>query len=173
MWNGAWESMSDNDRDPRSGVHDSGRDCRRPALDTPGGYFQGIPAKLLLDRLPVPILAVHQDGTVVHANVAFEHMLGYPRSELIEHPAERIFADTDTGNPTAGAVRLHERAGDVVDLLHTDGSTVKALVSKSALVREEDPVALVAFCDVTEQLWTQGSLAEHQNWRGPVDGQPW
>jgi len=34
-----------------------------------------------------------------------------------------------------------------------DGSTVRAKMSKSALLRGDDPVALATFQDLTEQLW--------------------
>lgn len=108
--------MSDSDR---------GKDRRRRPPDAAIGYIAGLPPKLLLDRLPVPILAVHQDGTVVHANVAFEQMLGYLRSELVDQPADQLFVDTSSPRPAP--VGLRAAAGEVVDLRHRDGSTVKAL----------------------------------------------
>lgn len=50
-------------------------------------------------------------------------------------------------------MRLH--GGERVDLVHADGSTVRAWMSKSALLRDDDPVALVTFQDLTAQLWQQ------------------
>ena len=65
--------------------------ARRPATQAPIDYLAGLLSDQLLDRLPVPILAVHQDGTVVHANVAFHQMLGYQRSALIDRSADWLF----------------------------------------------------------------------------------
>jgi hypothetical protein len=41
----------------------------------------------------------------------------------------------------------------IVELLHQDGSIVRARMSKSALLRGDDPVALATFQDLTERLW--------------------
>jgi hypothetical protein len=38
-----------------------------------------------------------------------------------------------------------------------DGFTVRAKMSKSALLRGDDPLTLTTFQDLTEQLWTEGS----------------
>jgi hypothetical protein len=44
-------------------------------------------------------------------------------------------------------------ANMLVELAHRDGSVVRALMSKSALMRGDDQIALVTFQDLTEQLW--------------------
>jgi len=41
----------------------------------------------------------------------------------------------------------------VVELRHREGWTVRARMSKSALVRSDDPVMLVTFENLTERLW--------------------
>jgi hypothetical protein len=41
----------------------------------------------------------------------------------------------------------------VVELAHQDGSTVRALMSRSALRRSDDEIALATFQDLTEHLW--------------------
>jgi len=41
----------------------------------------------------------------------------------------------------------------LVELAHRDGSVVRALTSKSALMRADDQIALITFQDPTEQLW--------------------
>jgi hypothetical protein len=43
----------------------------------------------------------------------------------------------------------------IVELVHQDGSIVRARMSKSALLRGDDPVALATFQDLTEQLWVE------------------
>jgi PAS domain S-box-containing protein len=133
-----------------------GRERRRPRPETPIGYIQGLPAKVVLDRLPVPVLVVHEDGTVVYANLAFEELLGYERHDMTDRAAEVIF--TDLGADTSATSLLRQKAGSVVELAHTDGSAVRAVVSDSALLRDDDPVVLVAFHDVTEQLWAHGRV---------------
>jgi hypothetical protein len=42
----------------------------------------------------------------------------------------------------------------VVELKHCEGWPVRARMSKSALMRRDDPVVLVTFEDLTERLWT-------------------
>jgi hypothetical protein len=48
-------------------------------------------------------------------------------------------------------VRAH--ADLIVELVHQDGSIVRARMGKSALLRGDDPVALATFQDLTERLW--------------------
>jgi hypothetical protein len=50
---------------------------------------------------------------------------------------------------------VHAMADKVVELAHEDGSVVRALMSRSALVRTNDQIALATFQDLTEQLWTE------------------
>ncbi|EID78157.1 MULTISPECIES: PAS domain-containing protein [Rhodococcus] len=130
-------------------------DRRRPNPDTTLGYLEQLPVLVLLDRLPVPVLAVAQDGLVIYMNRAFEHMLGYPQGAL----RECVIGDlVHTVSPPRSAVtELHESAGKIVALTHRDGSTVRAALSRSTLERHDDPVMLVCFQDVTEQLWGGGS----------------
>lgn len=135
-------------------------DRRRPNPDTTLGYLEQLPPVLvLLDRLPVPVLAVAQDGLVIYMNRAFEHMLGYPQGAL----RECVIGDlVHTVSPPRSAVtELHESAGKIVALTHRDGSTVRAALSRSTLERHDDPVMLVCFQDVTEQLWGGGGSAPH------------
>lgn len=50
-------------------------------------------------------------------------------------------------------IRVH--AHQLVELVHRDGSTVRATMSPSALLRADDTVALASFHDRTEELWLQ------------------
>ncbi|MDV7087700.1 PAS domain-containing protein [Rhodococcus opacus] len=124
---------------------------RRPDPDTALGYLERMPALVLLARLPVPVLAVQQNGVVVYANPAFERMLDYPPNEIGSHSIGDL---VQTASPGPSAVtELRESAGKLVALAHRDGSTVRAFVSESVLGRRDDPVTLVCFHDVTESLW--------------------
>ncbi|KAA0017014.1 PAS domain S-box protein [Antrihabitans cavernicola] len=145
------------------------RRCAPP--DTPLGYLEGLPTTLVLDRFPVPILAVHQNGVIVYVNAAFADMLGYPScSALINRGAGHILADP--ADADTGIDGLRGRSNVVIDLRHQDGWVVHALVSTSALARVDDPVALVALHDVTEQLWARTAFELHPGWSDACHSPP-
>ena len=110
-----------------------------------------LPALVILERIPVPIVAIAHDGTILFANRAFADMLGYDKGTVVSLKFEQIFQTLPTEESAVSVVRAH--AGLIVELLHMDGSTVRAKMSKSALLRGDDPVALATFQDLTEQLW--------------------
>lgn len=115
-----------------------------------------LPALVALERIPVPVLAIADDGTIVFANSGFAAMLGYTAQQVLALEFRQIFATTPTAEESALSV-MHSLANLVVCLQHRDGSTVRALMSRSALERADDRVALATFQDLTEQLWA----AEH------------
>jgi PAS domain S-box-containing protein len=135
-------------------------DRRRPDPDTALGFLEQLPALVLLGRLPVPVLAVAQDGLVIYMNRAFEHMLGYPQDDLGGCSIGDL-VQTDAP-PRSAVTELHESAGKIVALTHRDGSTVRAAISKTTLERHDDRVMLVCFQDVTEQLWGGGDAPHFQ-----------
>jgi PAS domain-containing protein len=49
------------------------------ASQSPREALEQLPALVLLERIPVPTLAVLQDGTIVFANKAFAEMVGRRR----------------------------------------------------------------------------------------------
>jgi PAS domain S-box-containing protein len=123
---------------------------RHPAVTALGG----MPALQVLDRLPIPVLAVSQSGTILFANDAFAEMVGLPAAEVQAKQLDQIFY---TAPRAHSAVRfMRDFAGLVVELAHADGSVVSARMSRSALLRSDDPVALTSFQDLTEQLWAAG-----------------
>jgi hypothetical protein len=63
--------------------------------------------------------------------------------------------------PTAvGALSgVRALANLVVELQHGEGWTVRARMSKSPLMRSDDPVVLVTFENLTERLWVDGDSA--------------
>ncbi|ELB88977.1 hypothetical protein Rwratislav_31860 [Rhodococcus wratislaviensis IFP 2016] len=127
---------------------------RRADPDTALGYLEGLPALVLLERLPVPVLAVDRDGHIVHVNRAFEAMMGYPHDALSGRSIRDLLPPASPPRPVAED--LQQSAGTIVTLTHRDGSAVRAAISKSVLTRADDPVLLVCFHDVTEQLWDGG-----------------
>jgi PAS domain S-box-containing protein len=113
--------------------------------------LEQMPALVVLERIPVPVLAIGQDGTILFANGAFAAMLGYTEEMLSALKFHQIFHTVPVEESAVSVVRAY--ADLVVELVHADGSTVRARMSKSALRRDDDPVALATFLDLTEQLW--------------------
>jgi PAS domain S-box-containing protein len=112
-----------------------------------------LPALVVLERLPLPVLAIGEDGSILFANGAFAAMLGHTPEELLSLKFHQIFQTMPADESAVSVVRAH--ADLVVDLLHVDGSTVRARMGKSALLRGDDSVALATFQDLTEQLWVE------------------
>jgi PAS domain S-box-containing protein len=113
--------------------------------------LEQLPALVLLERIPVPTLAVLQDGTIVFANKAFAEMVGRDADEVVLLKFQDVFhTPLDAGSVLSVVDGL---ANMVVELAHQDGSTVRALMSRSALRRSDDEIALATFQDLTEHLW--------------------
>jgi PAS domain S-box-containing protein len=110
-----------------------------------------LPALVVLARFPVPVLAIAEDGTILFANEAFADMLGYSAEVVTALKFREIFHTLPADESAVSVVRAH--ANLIVELLHQDGSIVRARMSKSALLRGDDPVALATFQDLTERLW--------------------
>ncbi|HET7665951.1 MAG TPA: PAS domain-containing protein [Mycobacterium sp.] len=113
-----------------------------------------MPARLVLERIPVPSLAIGRDGRILFANQAFAEMVGYSTEELLSMEFFQLFWLMPTDESPVSLVRRY--ADQLVELMHADGSLVRARMSKSALRRDDDPLALATFHDLTEQLWNQG-----------------
>ena len=50
---------------------------RRPRPNTVVGYLDELSARVLLDRLTIPAIAIDEDGIIAFANPACQTMLGY------------------------------------------------------------------------------------------------
>jgi PAS domain S-box-containing protein len=123
-----------------------GRDSQSPMA-----LIKELPALVVLARFPVPVLAIAEDGTILFANEAFADMLGYSAEVVTALKFREIFHTLPADESAVSVVRAH--ANLIVELLHQDGSIVRARMSKSALLRGDDPVALATFQDLTERLW--------------------
>ena len=126
---------------------------RRDGQDgqSPMALLRELPALVVLARFPVPVLAIAEDGTILFANDAFGEMLGYSAEVVSELKFREIFHTLPADESVVSVVRAH--ANLIVELVHQDGSIVRARMSKSALLRGDDPVALATFQDLTERLW--------------------
>ena len=119
--------------------------------DSPMDILTRLPAVVVLERIPVPALAMARDGIILFANTAFAEMVGYRQDGL----AGLAFPQTFHTVPAAlcALSGVDALANLVVELQHCEGWTVQARMSKSALMRRDDLV-LVTFEDLTERLWT-------------------
>ncbi len=102
-------------------------------------HLDHLSARILMERMPIPLLSLGKDNVVVYSNPAFAAMLGY--DVVTGMAADALFANAI------------DEPGKVIALRHSDGSVVRAIVSGSLLLRADDPLNLVAFHDVTDQLW--------------------
>jgi hypothetical protein len=78
-------------------------------------------------------------------------MLGYTAEAVKSMKFRQIFHTMPADESAVSVVRAH--ADLIVELIHQDSSLVRARMSKSALLRGDDPVALATFQDLTERLW--------------------
>jgi PAS domain-containing protein len=123
----------------------------RGSGDSPADILTRLPAVVVLERIPVPTLAMAQDGIILFANTAFAEMVGYRQDSLAGLAFPEIF---HTVPAAVGALSgVDALANLVVELQHCEGWTVRARMSKSALKRCDDPVVLVTFENLTERLW--------------------
>ncbi|OPE47328.1 histidine kinase [Mycobacterium intermedium] len=126
----------------------------RQASQSPMATLKQLPALVVLERIPVPILAIGHDGGILFTNTAFAEMVGFDPEEVLALKFHEIFHQTpDSESSLLSFVRA--LANEVVELSHKDGSVVKALMSRSAVMRSDDKFALAAFQDLTEQLWLE------------------
>ena len=131
-------------------------DRRQPgqAWQSPSTKLRQMPVVVVLQRMPVPVLAIDEDGFILFANAAFTAMVGYTLDSILRLKFHQIVRNLPIGAPAATTMRAY---GDqLVELAHHDGSTVLASMSKSAMLRYDDGVALVTFHDLTEKLWSDG-----------------
>lgn len=131
--------------------HEDRRRGPQPA-QSPAEILDQMPALVVLARIPVPTLAITSDGSIIVANPAAAEMLGYPAETLLSMKFHEVFRSPIAGSAISA---LQAHAGQLVELAHADGSTVRAKMSGSALLRGDDPAALATFQDLTEELWAE------------------
>ncbi|OMC56596.1 histidine kinase [Mycobacterium sp. IS-836] len=112
-----------------------------------------LPALVVLERIPVPVLAIGHDGSILFTNTAFAEMVGYEPDEVLALGFHEVFYKAPASDSLLSVV--HALGNMVVELAHRDGSVVRALMSKSAVRRADDQFALATFQDLTAQLWIE------------------
>jgi PAS domain-containing protein len=110
-----------------------------------------LPAVVVLERLPVPSLAMSRDGIILFANRAFAEMVGYEVEALAGSVFPEMFHTVPATLCTVSGIEAV--ANLIVDLRHCEGWTVRARMSQTATLRQADPLVLVTFDNLTERLW--------------------
>ena len=131
------------------------RRCRTQVVgQSPSDALMQMPASALLERFSAPVLGIARDGKVVFANTAFCDMLGYTQEALLTLGIDQI-----SNLDGKSAFTLMRAPADApVQFVHRDGFIVAATMSMSALRRDDDPLAITWFKDVTEQLWNTDTV---------------
>ncbi|MGA8330564.1 MAG: PAS domain-containing protein [Mycobacterium sp.] len=129
---------------------------RRPPPTSPDEYLYALPALILLDRIPIPMLATGLDGVVVYTNPAFATMLGHhPDTVMLVGQSLPALLAGRSATPAHECVAALRAAGNaVVEWLHVEGFPVRSVVSDTLLFRATDQVLLIGITDVTELIWT-------------------
>jgi PAS domain-containing protein len=132
---------------------------RQPPPSTPDGYLHELPALILLDRLPTPMLAVGLDGVLIYTNPAFATMLGHPdTTTATQQPLPALLAGHSATPPRDCVTALRAAGTVVIDWLHAEGFQVRTVVSDALLVRATDRILLISITDITELMWTIHTL---------------
>jgi PAS domain-containing protein len=127
---------------------------RRPPPNSPDEYLRALPASVLLDRMPVPMIAAGLDGVVVYNNPAFATMLGHGPDVILAGFSLPALLDGHSTTPPSDCVATLRTANNVlVDWLHTEGFPVRSVVSESLYIRATDQLLLFGVTDLTELLW--------------------
>jgi PAS domain S-box-containing protein len=135
----------------------------KPPGQLPIDDLQRMPALVVLERLPAPAVAVDRVGTILFANGSFCDMVGYSSDELVSMNFDEFFYRPPADD--AWVALLGTGAEHLVELRHKSGHSVWAGMSKSAMRRRDDTVALVSFRDRTEELWLNGVTPDHETAR--------
>jgi PAS domain S-box-containing protein len=147
---------------PASGQRVERRRPKQPG-QLPIDELQRMPALVVLERLPAPAVAVDRVGTILFANSSFCDMIGYSSDELVSMNFDDFFYRRPDDDPWVAL--LGTGAERLVELRHKGGHSVWAGMSKSAMRRRDDTVALVSFRDRTEELWLSGVTPDHDTAR--------
>lgn len=139
---------------------------RRPPPARLIDYLVQMPALTLLDRLPIPTIAVGPDGVLIYANPACSRLFGHAeRTALVGQSLSALLVGREHSPPHECLEALRAADGAVIDWFDTDGFPIRTVTSNPLLIRASDPVLLVAITDVTDSMWN--SSTHHKFTRAP------
>ena len=104
-----------------------------------------------------PMLAADTDGVIVYTNPSFAAMLGHTVDDLVgKDVGDFLHPDSHSAITSRDVLRA---AGSLLTWHHNEHGLAQSIVTKSVLIRSDDPVLLVGFVDVTDWLWSHGEGA--------------
>jgi PAS domain-containing protein len=98
-----------------AGIDGSGRIERRRnggSGDSPMDVLTRLPAVVVLQRLPVPSLAMARDGIILFANTAFADMVGHPQDGLAKLAFPETFHTVPRRRPQSHSVETSDRISE-------------------------------------------------------------
>jgi PAS domain-containing protein len=134
----------------------SGERRRWPSPSSAEECLRTLPGLVLLDRLPVPMLATGLDGVVVYTNPAFATMLGHhPDTVMLTGQLLPALLIGHPATPPCGCVSALRAAGNaIVNWRHAEGFPVRSVISETLFFRASDQILLIGVTDITELVWT-------------------
>jgi hypothetical protein len=140
---------------PSNGQMHAAERRRRPPPSSPDQYLRELPASVLLDRLPVPMLAIGLDGIVAYHNPAFSTMLGHATDVTLVGYGLTALLDVHSSTPPSDCIKILRAASKVVvDWHHSEGFPVRSVISETLFFRTTDEILLLGVTDITELIWT-------------------
>jgi PAS domain-containing protein len=127
-----------------------------PQPSSPEPHLHALPAPILLDRLPIPMLATGLDGFVVYTNPAFATLLGHHR-DTITLTGKRLpdlLAEHSTTLPGDCVTELRSAHNVIVEWLYAEGFPLRTVISETLFVRGADQILLIGITDITELIWS-------------------
>jgi PAS domain-containing protein len=127
-----------------------------PRPSRPEAHLHALPAPILLDRLPIPMLATGLDGVVVYTNPAFATLLGHHRDTitLTGKRLPELLARHSATSPHGCVTALRSAHYVIVEWLHAAGFPIRTVISKTLFVRGADQILLIGITDITELIWS-------------------
>ena len=115
-----------------------------------------LPARVILDRMPTPVIGLGTDGVLAYANAAYAVMLGYADvAEVLERPLCALLVGPALRFPADYLSTLRDAGAEVIDWSHAEGYPVHTTISNPLLLRATDPLLMFIVSDITELLWSE------------------
>jgi PAS domain S-box-containing protein len=116
--------------------------------------LEQLPARVLLDRMPGPVLGISDDGIVAYANPAIVSLLGYTDGALIGRSLPSLLNGRSLVSAAECLAALRAAGSrETVNWNHADEFPVHTAVFASLLLRATDPFLMVYLTDLTELHW--------------------
>jgi PAS domain S-box-containing protein len=126
---------------------------RRPASKA-DVVLHELPARIVLDCLPTPIIVAKSNGITAYANPACAALLGHKRpARLKGQPLPDLLVGHAKTPPQHCVELLRATQNTVTEWFHADGYPITALASGSILRRAKELLVLVSIVDITKWRW--------------------